>query len=197
MSVIHFSGPHASGKSTLIRRLEDNPYFMRFERLPLPKCDETFERVKLRTARFYLQSFLENELAAQHPDKHVLSDRCIYDNIAYVNAFLRLGWITQSQMDEFLGLYEQFFPPERRPQTVVFLDLPMSTLVDQLQRRWESRPKKWREENLEYLSEVRRAFCDFYDGKSVIRISEKHADDRVTEFYRQLGQSMVQASENV
>jgi thymidylate kinase len=183
-NVVYFCGPHGSGKSTLIERIaaSDTARFARFERIPIPHEQETFERTKIRTARYHLQTFYERDWAGKNPDRTLLCDRSVLDNYAYILGFQKLGWAGKDELDSFLALYDGLFPPERRPGKVVFIDLPLETLSRHIRKRWaETGEKKWREDNFGYLDAVRQGFQDVfekYEG-DVLRLATDDRDEQV------------------
>src|SRR3989344_4030522 len=182
-NIVYFSGPHGSGKSTLINTLMDlqPDRFVRRIKLETPKETDTYERTKIKLVRYYFQTFRENEIAQQNPNKIVLCDRSVIDFHGYVAGFIKIGWITEAQYQGLLQAYELFFPPERRPKNIVFIDPPLDFMIANIKRRWETEPKKWREDEFYYLAAVRIAFQEFiksYDG-NVLDLQAVDLDERV------------------
>ncbi len=182
-NVVYVSGTHGSGKSTLIGRLigAEPTFFHKFERLDIPKCDETVERAKIRLVRYYLHTFYEDQQVKEHPCQVLLCDRSALDNLAYVAGFKKLGWVSPEQYDQYLCFFEYLFPPERRPKNVVFVNPSLDTTIKHLKKRWESEPKKWCEDNFEYLAAVREGFQELYVTYpgNVLDLQGEHLDERV------------------
>lgn len=186
--IVYVSGTHGTGKSTLIAQLVEKypSVFERFERIQIPKSEDCLEREKIRTVRFYLQTFYENVWVEANPQKILLCDRCVLDNHGYVLGFRELGWVSDADYSDFINLYEMLFSREKKPKNVVFLDPLFESRISNIQKRWvETREVKWREENFEYLRAVMRGFQDFfkkYDG-NVLRVRSDSLDERVAECY--------------
>ena len=182
-NIAYVSGTHGSGKSTIISELVNCKieHFAAYERVPIPKSDDTFERTKIRTVRYYFQSFQEDTQASQHPERVLLCDRGILDNWGYMNGFLNIGWVSHAQFEQFEQLYEALFPPERRPHNVVFLDMPQEFLTDNITKRWQTRDKKWREDDFNYLNAVREGFQEFFATYSgnVLHVTSTDLEERV------------------
>jgi len=182
-NIVYVSGTHGSGKSTLIGKLIDAEptFFHKFERLDIPKCDETVERAKIRLVRYYLHTFYEDANVKEHPTQVLLCDRSALDNIAYMNGFKRLGWITQEQYEQYVQSFEYLFPSEQRPKNVVFVNPSLDTTIQHLKTRWQTEPKKWREDNFEYLAAVREGFQELYATYqgNVLDLQGEHLDERV------------------
>jgi deoxyadenosine/deoxycytidine kinase len=182
--VVYVSGTHGSGKSTLIAKLANTEpgRFLKFDRIPIPKGEGVLERELIRASRHYLQTFHEEQQAHAHPGSIVLGDRCIIDNWGYMNAFLRLGWVTLAEHAQFRQLYDVLFPRERRPQSIVFLDPPPDVAISNIRKRWaETGEKKWREDNFGYLAAAQDSFREFYrtyDG-NVLRLATPDLAERV------------------
>ncbi len=114
-SVIFVSGPHGSGKSTLIESLTErfdfidkNTFDINFiKEFPNFASLTNFERCLLR---LYHREHIARFLTEHHSSKLkrvLLVDRGIYDSEAYIYANLKMGWITRSQYDILTELYNQ------------------------------------------------------------------------------------------
>ncbi len=192
-NVVYFSGAHGSGKSTLISKLiEGGPEkFALGEEVTIPHSDNPFEREKIRIARYYLQAFSEKRYALQHPDRALLCDRGVLDCFGYMAGFVKLGWATDEEFRELKHLYESMFPPELRPHSVVFCDPPLDVLIRNIKKRWETKEKKWREADFEYLDAVRIGCQEFfrtYEG-NVLHIATTDLAERVQQFSEWITQS--------
>lgn len=181
-NIAYFSGAHGSGKSTLISRLVSGQpeIFQRLERIKIPKQDNVLEREKIMTARYYLQTFYENEFAIKNADKILLCDRCALDNLAYEMGFVKLGWSNENHFKKIVQLYEILFQPERMPNNIIFIDPSLETLIKNIKKRWETQPKKWREENFEYLDAVRASYQEFYStyNGNILHLKEENIEER-------------------
>ncbi len=179
-NVIYISGVHGSGKSTLIHALcQDEDVFVRSRKMRIPKPEEICERQLVRFCRFYLQSFQEQELAQNYPDKFVLCDRGWYDALAYTNGFAKMRWLGEEEYKHMRDLVEFFF--EGNKGKIVFLNPPLEYVEEKLQERWQKRGKKWNEDDFDYLSMVYESYQYLYNKLTCqkMEIKETGLQERV------------------
>ena len=168
---VYFSGTHGSGKSTLITKLVESypDSFHTFERMDCPKQDDSLTRGKIRIARYYIESFMEQELERKNPDKILLADRFVYDSLIYSAACVDLGWMGKKEYDGFLGAYNCFFGEADYPQNVVFVNPSLERTIAQIKNRWEKKgEKKWREEDFSYLSAVKATYESWFRNREML-----------------------------
>ena len=181
-NIVYFSGVHGTGKSTLIETLLERApeLYIEYQKMKIPKRDDESERAKVRIARFYLQGFYQEKLAEENPEKIILCDRSLLDDYAYTNGFLRLGWLTEKEVEDLNTAREIMFYPDRKPDNVVLLFPSLEETIANIKRRWKTEPIKWREDNFEYLAAVRQEhqkFFEKYPG-NVLKIETMDLDER-------------------
>lgn len=178
MNLIYFSGPHGSGKTTLMNELSKET-----EQFWIPKLYS--RNIKFHTAPVYRQLLkimgraLENyeylDLAKTNPEKIVLANRCIYDVISYNESFFNRGWISQRDyILHSLYAYDMFRDYNKEPYAIV-LNPGFDVVSRHLKHRWQESGKKWQEQDMEYA----RLTCDAYErwkGNKRIYYIDKEID---------------------
>ena len=201
--VIYFSGIHSAGKSTLIEDLAKREDFVRYEKHLNVKLEDTYHRMVFRLSRYWIEAKEMDALSASNPGRTVLGDRCVYDNFAYGLGFIKLGWISEEDYEHSRGIFEKTFRENERPKNIVNVRPPLEWVAERLKKRWETKPKKWREDNQDYLREVVNAFPQFYSqlkGCNILELEETDREKRVKlvlDWAGSLGlvkQSLLQAS---
>ena len=181
-NIVHFSGCHGSGKSTLIQELISRhpDFFLVNKKRAVPKNEDVYERTKIRLVRHYLHGLDAKVLSDEHPDKVVLSDRCVHDAEAYMRAFLDIGWVSREQMNEYEILQNALFSNGLATEHVIFVDATYNEAVENLQRRArETGITKWREDNLDYLRAVQESYRRMYNGRAVLVVNTMDLSKRV------------------
>lgn len=159
------SGPHGSGKTTLVGDAMARLGVAEIERAAYPRVDSDspFERV-LRFAERYAAEF--DRVAALDVRAPALVQRCNIDQFVYGDAFHACGWMSD---DEHAVLRERIGPlvdMTLASYAVVLLLPPLETLRTMLSRRIERIGAKWRENDMAYLDAVHAAFAAFADGRA-------------------------------
>lgn len=157
---IFVMGIHGAGKSTLLSAVSRAASVHTHSRLDVPVLtDDPFARVVARMVKYYLESHAQRRARANQPDARFLADRCVYDSLAYANAFRDLGWLTASQRRTIDGLFLRLFDNSVLPRHVVFLDPPHRWVERRLRERWARTGKVgWREGDRVYLEATARAY---------------------------------------
>jgi len=178
--VVYISGVHGSGKSTLVDRLADLG-LIRHDREHSVKLEDTFERMMWRVCKHWLEAKDQERLAIENPEKIILGNRCRYDHDAYAAGFLRLGWMTAEQEAQHQEALDAFFQPQYLPRKIIYLSPPKGWVEERLIERWKKEPKKWHEDNFEYLHAVMDAFEEVYSNHpcDVLRLTETDIERRV------------------
>lgn len=104
ISPIFVSGPHGSGKTTMINHLLKDQIFLEndFDIDFLKECPSIstmthFEKCLTRLYhRMYVTSYSES-VAADYPGRAILTSRGIYDSLGYINSYEKVGWLTKEQ----------------------------------------------------------------------------------------------------
>ncbi len=182
--IVYVTGTHGSGKSMLIDNLvKAHPdIYELIPRIPIPRSQEIMERIMIRHFRYYLHTFYEKEWSQQHPDKIGLRDRCTVDEHTYTRGFLKIGWLTQQQFDNFLLLDKLMFTSDKMPRNILFVNTPVPLAIENIKGRWAAgEPKKWMEDKFYYLAAVHEAFEEYlatYDG-NVLNLQATDLEERV------------------
>lgn len=177
-NLFYLSGPHGSGKTTLERELVAyNPRTM---------APELYSRnVKFNTEPFYREILkmggraIENyeylETAKNNPDKLIIANRCVYDDSAYHLAYLKKGWLSLEEYDFFEGLMSYYFREENSSPYAIVLNPPFEVVERHLKKRWETKDKKWREDDMEYARLACEAYRQ-YEGRPEIMYIDHEID---------------------
>lgn len=161
--VVYISGPHGSGKSTLVNRLKEvSPNLQLQEQLAhLESLQEMTERVIWRVALHAIEHRLNLIKASQNPSQIIVGDRCYLDDVMYWRAFERLGWITKKQMKSYVELLDQTYrlTDTPKPLRIILLAPPYDWNVARVRQRWaEGEHVKWHEDDFGYLAFVNEQF---------------------------------------
>ncbi|MFD1956887.1 AAA family ATPase [Paenibacillus thailandensis] len=165
---IFVSGPHGSGKTTLINKLKakhdiffENDFDIDFlTEFPNIKKLSNFERCLIRLYhRIYLTSHA-NSLAAGNPEKVIITSRGIYDSAAYIHTYKKLNWFSSENSEKlnFIVNNSGF-----NPYTIV-LNPPPEVVTERLEGRRSQGTRKERDEV--FISEDSKEFvesiCEYF-----------------------------------
>jgi len=176
---IAVEGPIGVGKTTLVQRLaerfearivleafEDNPFLARFY--------QDKERWAFSTQLFFLMSRFKQQQELAQPDlfsPNLLSDYYLVKDRIFAELTLA---------DQELALYERVYRSLAtqilKPDVVVYLSAPLSTLLGRIARRGRDIEKNM---DPDYLSELARAYQRFfvrYDDTAILRIDNDRLD---------------------
>ncbi|MBW3011715.1 deoxynucleoside kinase [Candidatus Woesearchaeota archaeon] len=176
--IIYFSGPHGAGKSSLIKGVESSsPNILRYkDRLEFVKVEDPRRRHKSKIVKYYQEYCDMLNFHDENPGKIILGDRSLYDGYAYGRAFVNLGWLDKDDCQLHEKIIEMFFEKDEKPQHIVILNPPLEAIIERLHKRWETKSKKWREDNFEYLKAVHEEFRqipDYFDGKRLLYLGDE------------------------
>ncbi|HLC77596.1 MAG TPA: deoxynucleoside kinase [Candidatus Nanoarchaeia archaeon] len=181
--IVFFSGIHGSGKSTLIKDLSKIDNIFPYENIDANyHLEHTYHRAILRMAKYWVDTQRMVELSKKNSDKIILASRCVYDNLAYVNGFYDIGWISKQDYEHHRSAYKSLFGERSLPINIVYLNPPEEWVIENIKKRWETHPKKWREDEFEYLSAVHESFYELYSelkNPYVLRLEETNREKRV------------------
>jgi len=176
---IAVEGPIGVGKTTLVQRLaerfearivlesfEDNPFLARFY--------EDKERWAFSTQLFFLMSRFKQQQELAQPDlfsPNLLSDYYLVKDRIFAELTLA---------DQELALYERVYRSLAtqilKPDVVVYLSAPLSTLLGRIARRGRDFEKDM---DPDYLAELARAYQRFfqrYDDTAILKIDNDRLD---------------------
>jgi len=180
--VVYFSGIHSSGKSTIIEDLMKRDEFVKYSTHLKVNLGHTYHRMIFRLSRYWIEAQEMEALSNEFPEKIVLGDRCIHDNLVYSLGFYRLGWIPKDDFEHNEKASKVLFRSHEMPKNVVNVSPPLEWIENKLNERWKTRPKKWHEDDFDYLREVANAFPEHYSklkGVNVLQLKETDRQKRV------------------
>lgn len=161
--VVYLSGPHGSGKSTLIADIKDSAANVTVvEQIAhLESLTDMIERSVWRIALHAIEHRQNLHYAEDHPDIYVLGDRCYLDDEVYWTAFEHLGWLTRSQRRSILQLQRVTYrlTSTPLPKRVIVMCPPLDWNRDRVLQRHDAGERiKWNENDFTYLAYVNAAF---------------------------------------
>ena len=177
MNLVFISGPHGAGKSTLADRIAESDDKILIPELktntPKLETDVVVERTTMKICQRAMENYELTETARKNPGKIIFGNRCNHDVEAYSRAFLNLGWISQKEHEQLISfsLYAHNFVSQR----AIIYNPPYEIVVERLQKRWKTEKKKWREDNLDYLHAVCKAF-EMFKGRPNILYLDGNVD---------------------
>lgn len=132
----------------------------------------TLERQVLKICQRSIENYETREFAKKNPEKIVIGNRCIYDHLAYNEAFYLLGWLTKEERNKtFYSAKELFLPDLVEPYAIV-LNPGFEKTKERLEKRWKSNKKKWNEENMDYLATVCKVYETFSDSEKILYLTD-------------------------
>lgn len=161
-SVVYLSGPHGAGKTSTIGYLQDHYGYLTGARVgsALPEMS-AYERASVRTIKYFTEQRL-NRAADPGVNGALIADRCIYDTLAYLDAYFHKQWISRAQHRAINEHIDHLFLEDGLPSHVVFL-IPS---IEVLQRRLNLRSVhevRWKQDDIDFLHVLRSAYLRLYD----------------------------------
>jgi 8-oxo-dGTP pyrophosphatase MutT (NUDIX family)/deoxyadenosine/deoxycytidine kinase len=164
-------GPPGSGKSTLLKLLaEADPAFLHI-------ADTLGLRTDVRVRQLLLELFGEGQhrlffefqvrsLAARlratvGAPEMSLVDESIHSTLAYSIALRNLNWLSDSEFEAFISLYQSLVPLVPPPRMIFYLTARTETLLRRMNRR-----RRKHEQHYEwlYVEELRLSFAETAQG---------------------------------
>ncbi|MEK6960667.1 MAG: deoxynucleoside kinase [Nanoarchaeota archaeon] len=180
--IIHLSGIHGGGKSTLIKRLAEDGFIYHNRQHPGEGLQNPLERHIRRAQRLWEDHQLEIEIATNNPDKIVLGDRCRYDYDSYSAGFHKIGWLTPEEKEIVRKTIDSYFKDIDNPRHIIFIDPPLEWVKERIQERWKMTGRvKWRENDFRYLEASYNSFKEVYANArcDVLTLTETNLEKRV------------------
>jgi len=182
MSLFFISGPHGAGKTTLVKKLQEAcPEILVPELKTKTPVFHTspLERITMKICQRSIENFEALEIAENSPGRIVLANRCIYDALAYAEAYFSLGWINEKQLEDQKNYALFAFPEKVRSPNAIVLNPPFSTVKDRLGKRWQSEPKKWNEDNVDYCRAACSAYAEYKGHRNIIYLKESDNIEKI------------------
>ena len=187
-NAIFMSGPHGSGKTTLINRLlsehnifQENDFEIDFtQEFPSIKTMNHFECCLLRLYHRLFARKRADELARNNHDKVIISSRSIYDSAAYVKSYQEMGWLTTGQTDRMNFIIGH---SGSAPYTII-LNPPSKVVKSRLDKRHALGSRKLRdkifsyEDTDEFVESMSRSFAAYKGHRNVLYI-EDNGDEEI------------------
>ncbi|MDD5191876.1 MAG: AAA family ATPase [Candidatus Nanoarchaeia archaeon] len=154
-------GPHGSGKTTLASLLAEKENVLvpeLFSRTIKLNTDPK-DRLVLKICQRSLENFEYLETARRNPDKIVLGNRCIYDQLTYNLVYAYRGWLDKNKVEKYNLLSENLYINSLKEPFAIVLNPGFDVVKKHLEKRWQEKGKKWREDDWEYD----RLACDVYE----------------------------------
>lgn len=150
---IFVSGPHGSGKTTLISKLLHKDIFIEndFDINFIKECENfpslnNFEKCLVRLYhRIYLTNYARS-YSNDNPNKTIITSRGLFDSLAYINSYLKMGWITPDQAEKMKYILGH---PDNEPNTII-LNPKFEVIRERLNYRIQKGSRKNRDKIFSY-----------------------------------------------
>jgi len=193
---VYICGVHSTGKSTIIEDLSQLPHFVIHPRSGHSRSNDYMEKLRYRIRIYHTDVLEQIEYERANPGKIILGDRAIYDGMAYINTFLRLGWIDDVGRGECVELFKSLFNQDLLPKNLVFVNPSLEWNIERLHERWNYEEKRWKEDDSDFIPLAHICFREKYSkikGVRYINYLELKETDRkkrvdlILEFIREKG----------
>ncbi len=178
-------GVHGSGKTTLVNHVVDGEFIQMLPRVERSiQYDDPFIRAFMRLSKYFEEYQQHTQKGRMNPDTLFIGDRCVYDTLVYVNAYLNLGWINPEHKETIYRVYQLLWMDEV-PPNIIFLDPPVEWVIQRINQRWAKSTKGWREDDFGFLNEVMISYKRFFGEeksefrKNLLIVKETDLEDRV------------------
>lgn len=187
--IVFYSGPHGSGKTTLINHLKSendfviaNDFDITFlEHFTTIKIMSDFERCLLRLYhRMYVQQYSYAQ-TKNNMKKTILVSRSVYDSFAYVETYYQLGKISRSEYEIIKKIKDNYSDV---PNTVI-LNPSVEVIMTRLKKRRDNKERPEREQifksedEIEFVSLLHDNFKKYKDDKTVLYLENNEWEDRI------------------
>jgi len=176
-NLVFLSGPHGSGKTTLGRELanlsRDILIPELYSRNPKFNLDNPSYRQYLKLCSRAIENFEYLDIARKNPEKIILANRGIYDVLAYHEIYFKRGWIRQEEFELLNCFSLETFKGELRNPYAIVVNPGFDVVMQHLQKRWQEKGKKWREDDLEYAKLACLSFEQFRENSNIFYIDHE------------------------
>lgn len=188
MIPVFLSGPHGSGKTTLINRLKalrpdcfiENAFDIDFLNcFPNFQSLNHFERCLIRLYHRYFQFNYNLGQSTQNQEQTILGSRSIYDSIAYIETYRKLEIISSDDFALLSSVYENISPLP----FVIVLNPSVGTISYRLEKRRVSKEREKRdsafafEDTLDFLSIIHAEFEKVKSVPNVLYLTDNMDED--------------------
>lgn len=185
MRTIFLSGPHGSGKTTLINKLlkldmfEENSFDLNFlQEFQSFKSLNNFERTLIRLYhRYFLTQYNINN---EREDKIKLVSRGLYDSIAYIETYQHFSMFECENQYEYLK--NVINKTQIEPYTII-LNPDVDVIMYRLEKRRKAKQRPDRdgifamEDTREFLIKMTEIFDQFKNDKKVLYLTDNEEKD--------------------
>ncbi len=186
--ITYFSGPSGCGKTTLISSLlENNDYIegnpKKLKQVGSKRKKERIKELYSETSKYALNNMYKRLNKAKYhkklqnkSNKIILEDRCMHDTLSYLKAAFKYGDISNKEYNYLVKKQEEIHPDKLKPKNIVFIDLPLEDILTNLEKRWKTEGKGFREDDKNYLKTVSESFREYYDtlnAENILKIRNR------------------------
>ncbi len=174
MNLFFLSGPQGGGKTTLANLLGGpNIFVPKLETKTMSLDVNPRQRLALKICQRSLENFEYLKIARENPDKIVVGNRCIYDQYAFNEVYLKRGWIDKETKEKYDELSAMFYLDVLRKPYAIVLNPGFESVKRHLEERWKVKGKKWREDDLEYILLVCETYEAFRTNENIFYIDHE------------------------
>ena len=159
-NVVFLSGMLGTRKTELKKKIaEELDFVISYSVCEMTDFADTFERQIRMIAKYRIDFERICKFATKNPDKIILADKCILDAHAYLDAFLKLGWLFIEEWDMCKRLTKEMFPTnQERHYNVLFIQPSFDKIKETLKQKQEAEGLKWQEDFEKYIRTVHEMY---------------------------------------
>ncbi len=173
-NLVFLSGPQGGGKTTLSLLLEKKGVIIpNIETKTISLDTNPKDRIRLKICQRALENFECLKLSEKYPGKIIIGNRCIYDQFAFNEAYLKRGWIKREEKEDYDKLARKLYPGPLVEPYAIILNPGFDTVKEHLMKRWSEGKKKWKEDDLEYIRSACISYESLKGNKKIMYIARK------------------------
>lgn len=159
-NLVFITGPQGGGKTTLVNLLRGPVILIpELKTKTISLNTEPTLRLSLKICQRALENFEYLTIAQTNPNKTVIGNRCIYDQDAFNEVYVRRGWFPREKKEHYNAVARMFYPQELHNPRAIVLNPGFEVVWRHLNQRWQTEEKKWNEDDQEYI----RIACEVYE----------------------------------